>query len=223
MSTAADEPATAEETAMTTMRRAFAGLMIFGCLGWTSIATVERAAAAPIEVPPVPSNLAVPAGHSVFFHGRAVGTQNYMCLPQGSGVAWTLLGPQATLFQTFLGNPYQVATHFLSDNPDETDTLRPTWQHSFDTSRVWGKVRAMSSDPAFVEAGAIPWLLLEKVGTEPGPAGGSLLTRTTFIHRVNTSGGVAPSTGCSEPGNTGDLALVPYVTDYFFYRAARER
>jgi hypothetical protein len=198
-----------------------AGLIALGA--GPSVAMAQPGAAPRIEVPPVPSSLAVPAGHSVFFYGYAAGTQNYICLPSGSGVTWKFLGPQATLFQTFRGDHYQVATHFLSDNPSEIDTLRPTWQHSFDTSRVWGKVREQSTDPAFVEAGAIPWLLLEVVGDEPGPAGGSLLTRTKFIQRVNTSGGVAPSTGCSEPGNIGDLALVPYVTDYFFYRADRER
>lgn len=208
---------------MTTRRRNLAGLIVLGCLGWTSMAMAQPGAAPLLEVPPVPSNLEVPAGHSVFFHGYAVGTQNYICLPGGSGVAWKFLGPQATLFQTDQGDLHQVATHFLSDNPDEIDTLRPTWQHSADTSRVWGQARASSTNPAFVEAGAIPWLLLEVVGSESGPAGGSLLTRTKFIHRVNTSGGVAPSTGCSEPRHVGALALVPYVADYFFYRPGRER
>lgn len=208
---------------MITLRSTLVGLIVFGCLGWTAVATAQPGPTASIEVPPVPSNLAVPPGHSVFFHGHAVGSQNYVCLPEGTGAAWKFLGPQATLFQTVRGDDYQVATHFLSENPDETGTLRPTWQHSFDTSRVWGRVLASSTDPAFVEAGAIAWLLVEVVGDEPGPAGGSLLSGTSFIHRVNTSGGVAPATGCSEPEDIGALALVPYVTDYFFYRATRAR
>jgi hypothetical protein len=208
-----------EQKAMTTLRGALAGLIVLGCLGWTSLGMAEPRARARIEVPPVPSNLEVPAGHRVFFHGSAVGTQNYICLPQG----WTPLGPQATLFQTFRGDHYQVATHFLSLDPSEIHTLRPTWQHSFDTSRVWAKVLESSTDPAFVEAGAIAWLLLEVTAAQPGPSGGALLTRTTFIHRVNTAGGRAPSAGCSEPENIGAVALVPYLTDYFFYRAVRER
>lgn len=44
---------------------------------------------------------------------------------------------------------------------------------------------------------AIPWLLLEVVGEQDGPTGGHKLTETTFIQRLNTSGGVAPSTGCT--------------------------
>jgi hypothetical protein len=40
---------------------------------------------------------------------------------------------------------------------------------------------------------------------------------TTFIHRVNTSGGVAPSAGCSRTADVGARALVPYIADYIFY------
>jgi Protein of unknown function (DUF3455) len=43
------------------------------------------------------------------------------------------------------------------------------------------------------------------------------LTEITFIQRVNTSGGVAPSTGCAESADVGSKAFVPYTADYFFY------
>jgi hypothetical protein len=110
-----------------------------------------------IEVPPVPSNLEVPAGHAVFLEGQAVGTQNYVCLPTATGVAWKFLGPQATLFLTFRGGfQQQITTHFLSANPAESATPRPTWQHSFDSSQVWGRAAASSLDPNFVAPGAIP-------------------------------------------------------------------
>jgi hypothetical protein len=47
------------------------------------IAAVQ--AAAPVIVPPtVPSNLAVPAGSTVYLVGHAGGTQNYVCLPKGT-------------------------------------------------------------------------------------------------------------------------------------------
>ena len=56
--------------------------------------------AAPAEVPrpPVPGNLEVAAEFRPYLMVQADGTQNYGCLPSGAGVAWTLLGPQATLF-----------------------------------------------------------------------------------------------------------------------------
>lgn len=176
----------------------------------------------PIGVPPLPTALQVPAGHTLFLGTRAVGTQNYMCMPVAKRtVAWRFIGPQATAFVEVLDDlPEQIATHFLSVNPVE-GTTRPTWQHSVDTSRVWGRVRASTSDPSYVAPGAIPWLLLETAGTELGPTGGAFMAQTTFILRVDTSGGMAPASGCTNDDDIAKLALVPYVTDYFFYRASQ--
>jgi hypothetical protein len=84
---------------------------------------------------------------------------------------------------------------------------------------VWGRVRASSNDPAYVEPGAIPWLLVEVAGAQLGPMGGGFLTSATFIHRVNTTGGLAPTTGCTKRADVGAVALVPYTADYFFYKA----
>jgi Protein of unknown function (DUF3455) len=162
----------------------------------------------------VPSNIEVPAGNTAFLEGRAVGTQNYICLPSG----WTFFGPQATLFNDL---NEQVITHFLSPNPDESGTPRATWQHSGDTSTVWAMAIASYSNPGFDARGDIPLLLLQVVGDQVGPTGGHTLTATTFIHRLNTSGGVAPSTGCIL-SDVGKRALVPYTADYFFYSAADE-
>src|SRR5688572_16015289 len=96
--------------------------------------------------PSVPLGLDVPAGHKVFFVGHAVGTQNYVCVGMPSGAAvWIPFGPQATLFDD---DDVQATTHYLSANPDEIDTLRPTWQHSRDTSTVWAEPIASSQDAA---------------------------------------------------------------------------
>ena len=188
----------------------------------SSAAMAQTALAAGSHVPPVPANLEVPARHAVFLKGHAVGTQNYVCLPAASGVSWKFIAPQATLFHTVWGDmSQQLTTHFLSANPSENGLPRPTWQHSFDSSRVWGRVLASSNDANFVEPGAIPWLLLEVAGADPGPAGGFLLTQATFIQRLNTSGGLAPWTGCSQSAEIGNLALVPYAADYFFYKTSR--
>ena len=66
---------------------------------------------------------------------------------------------------------------------------------------------------------AIPWLLLKVVGAEDGPTGGDELAETTFVQRLNTVGGLAPSTGCTMSQQVGSRALVPYSADYFFYKA----
>lgn len=175
----------------------------------------------PINVPEVPGNLTVEEGNTAYLQTRAYGTQNYVCLPSATGVAWKLFGPQATLYPT--SAPMQIATHFLSPNPDEQGTPRPTWQHAHDGSAVWARVIQPSSDANYVAAGAIAWLLLEVVGKAEGPIGGGQLSRTTFIHRVNTQGGVAPATGCTAASQLGTVALVPYSTDYIFYRGKGQR
>ena len=161
-----------------------------------------------IEVPAVPSNLVVKAGHEPFLLTRAYGTQNYFCQ---SNATWKPYGPQATLYP---GNvPFQIATHFLSPNPEEQGLARATWMHSHDGSAVWAA--KIEEAPA---AGAISWLLLEKVGTIEGTIGSGLLAQTTFIQRVNTLAGLAPQAPCVPNA----IALVPYETDYIFYRAEKK-
>jgi Protein of unknown function (DUF3455). len=171
-----------------------------------------------VNPPPVPSNIQVPAGSKAFLVGHAVGTQDYVCLPSGTGVKFVLFTPQATLFNG--SDDRELTTHYFSPNPSEGGTIRATWQDSRDASTVWGQVRPgeSSSDPKFVAVGAIAWLLLRVAGTEEGPTGGNTLSSTTFIQRLNTSGGSAPSTGCTSSTDVGHLAFVPYTADYFFYK-----
>ena len=175
-----------------------------------------------ITPPSVPDQLNVEEGNEPFLLGHAIGTQNYSCQPSGAGVAWVLFTPQATLFDD---DGRQLITHFSSPNPVENSLVRASWQHSRDTSRVWAKLvqsATSSTDPAFVRPDAIAWLLLnvKDTGRQAGPTGGSTLTQTTFIQRVHTVGGLAPSTGCLQSTDLGNKAFVPYRADYFFYRKA---
>jgi hypothetical protein len=153
-----------------------------------------------------------------FLLGHAIGTQNYMCLPSGSGVAWVFVGPQATLYND---DDRQIMTHFLSPNSEEEDTARATWQHSVDTSAVWAMQIASYLKSNFVAREAIPWLLLQVVGADFGPTGGQMLTTTTYIQRVHTSGGLAPATGCTQASEVRTRAFVPYTADYIFYKASK--
>lgn len=168
-----------------------------------------------IARPAVPTTLEVDAAFRPFLLSHADGTQNYVCLPAAGGVAWTLVGPQATLFND---DVEQVATHYLSPNPQEAGVARATWRHSRDTSTVWAKAVATATDAAFVAPGAIPWLKLQIVGRKLGPDGGGKLAATTFMQRINTAGGVAPATGCASTADIGARAFVPYAADYVFYR-----
>jgi Protein of unknown function (DUF3455) len=166
-----------------------------------------------VTTPRVPPGLEVD-GAAPFLEGHAVGTQNYVCLPSGTGFAWSLFTPEATLFWD---GDAQLTTHFFAPNPDEDGTIRAAWQHSRDSSTVWASLVKASTDAQFVAPDAIAWLKLAVVGRRAGPGGGDKLTRATFVQRINTAGGVAPATGCAAAWDVGARAFVPYTADYYFY------
>lgn len=185
-----------------------------------SLAIASPAAAAAqdsIAPPAVPEIIEAPAGATPFLRGHAIGTQNYICAPAStpSGYDWLFLGPQATVFDD-AGE--QILTHFLSKNPFRSDALQATWQHSRDSSAVWAAKRFGSSDPAYVAADAIEWLLLDVTGAAVGPTGGDRLAGTRFIQRVNTEGGVKPPASDCRRSTVNTRKLVSYEADYYFYR-----
>ena len=208
--------------------------MIFTLSAFTYQARPARADG-DITPPSLPDDLApVPAENKLFLGTHAVGTQNYVCKPSGTGVAYVLFTPEATLFGEDGG---QAITHNFSPNPFEPNTdpkvvalggtIRAMWQYR-DTSRVWAKVHA--NDPitgkkgaVIVDQKAVAWLLLDRVGSLKGPTGGDKLFGTTFVQRLNTTGGLAPKTGCSSLTDLGNTAFVPYTADYFFYQSAESK
>jgi len=179
-----------------------------------TIALPSSARAQSVTPPPVPTDIQVPEGNQAFLIGHGDGTQNYVCSPGKSvgQVVWALFTPRATLFDDDGG---QLTSHFFSPNPGEVNTpVRATWQDSQDSSTVWAKANAS----VIVDQTAVPWVLLEVVGREVGPTGGATLFGSTFIQRVSTIGGVAPTTGCDTPADLGAKAFMPYTADYVFYK-----
>ena len=189
---------------------------------------ITNAVAQRISPPPTPTAITPPPGNSAFLLGHAEGTQGYVCLPTSTGgTSWTInpARPEATLFTKFFGLDIEIITHFTSinANPNGNATLpvplggNATWQSSFDTSKVWAKavgtVIAGTDAASCPNTGAIPCLLLQSIGNQKGPAGGKLLADTTYVQRLNTNGGSAPTTTCS----TGQTQLVPYTADYYFF------
>lgn len=195
-------------------RRSVAATIVIACIT-SPLAAHERHGRERLAPPDVPGNLVVDTAYKPYLRLHADGTQNYICLATATGVAWTFLGPQATLFDDDLD---QVVTHYLSPNPQESGLARATWRHSRDTSTVWAAAVETSTDAAYVAPGAIPWLKLQVKGAQLGPDGGGALARTAFIQRIDTAGGVAPATGCASTANIGARAFVPYAADYVFYR-----
>jgi hypothetical protein len=163
----------------------------------------------------IPPEIQVPPEAELFLVGHGFGTQNYVCVPSGAGVAFTLFTPQATLFDDDL---QQITTHFFSPNPEENNTIRATWEHSRDTSMVWGAV----THQQVVREDSIAWLRVDVKGAASGPTGGNKLTPTKFIQRINTVGGLAPATECRGAKDIGNKAFVPYSADYLFYKSETE-
>ena len=135
--------------------------------------------------------LRAPEGSSFAYHVHAKGVQIY----RWDGQAWAPVGPSAELYASANGNGL-VGTHFAG----------PRWQ-SLSGSTVRGEVL----DRCIYDANAIPWLSLKGI-PENGPG---VFAHTTFIQRVNTVGGKAPSTS----GSLNQVVEVPYTAEYYFYRA----
>jgi len=150
--------------------------------------------------PNVPTGIQVEAGNVPYLMGHARGTQNYTCQSTATGIAWTLVAPDATLFND---RARPIMRHYAG----------PTWEARDGSTVVGAKVNGVT-----VDATAIPWLLLRKTSTSMGPDGGDRLMGTTFIQRVNTTGGLAPASGC-DAAHLGAAINVPYTADYFFYTA----
>jgi hypothetical protein len=204
------------------VRRLFAAVLMLGC----ALGTVTNAAAQKIASPKTPDGITPQSGNTAFLEGHAFGTQGYTCLPTSDGgTAWnTNARPEATLFVDFFGKPVQIITHFASINENPHDFVpkpvplggNATWQSSLDTSKVWaaktGQIDA-GTDASCPNTGAIPCLLLQSVGNQEGPTGGKLLAKVTFVQRLNTKGGAAPTTACT----VGQTQLQPYTADYYFF------
>ena len=137
------------------------------------------------------TNLRAPAGSKLAYHTYAKGVQIY----RWSGTAWSFVAPSAVLSADAKGNS-TVGIHYGG----------PTWE-----SNSGSKVVATVIDRCTAEPNAIPWLSLGAVSTQ-GPG---VFARVTFIQRVNTDGGNAPT----DPGSViGEEARIPYTARYFFYR-----
>jgi hypothetical protein len=139
-------------------------------------------------------DLRVPAGHKVAFRAYAEGVQIY----RWNGTSWAFVAPEAVLF----AGPED-------DGPVGIHYAGPTWESASGSTVVGTVLERCTPNPD-----AIPWLLLEAAsGGGPG-----IFDGVTYIQRVNTVGGKAPT----DPGNVpGEVARVPYTADYYFYRAHR--
>jgi hypothetical protein len=155
---------------------------------------------APFSQAALPDAVKVPAGHKVVMETAAAGDITYECRVK-SGAAgqfeWVFVGPDAPL-KDRSGNA--VGRYY---GPPAT------WE-SKDGSKVTGAQLAVS--PA--AAGSVP---LQLVKANPAVGAGAM-QGTSYIQRVNTLGGVAPSAPCVT-SSVGQRQIVKYQADYIFWRA----
>ena len=146
----------------------------------------------------VPQQLQPPGSPSVVLRANAQGSQIYVCGAKagGGGYEWTLKAPDAVLADT-AGR--QVARHYGG----------PTWEAP-DGSKVMGEAAARVDAPG---GQAIPWLLLKAKSHD----GNGQFTGVSYIQRIETRGGVAPTSGC-DAAHIGEEDRVPYTAVYVFYR-----
>lgn len=145
----------------------------------------------------IPDNLKPRANESLAMIAAAKGVQIYECRAkqnQTGAYDWELVAPEADLFDT---NGKKIGKHYAG----------PHWE-STDGSKVAGTLKERADAP---RADAIPWVLL--VAKSVGPEGS--FSKITSVQRVNTVGGVAPKTACSQ-STVGTVSRVPYTADYYF-------
>ena len=153
--------------------------------------------------PRIPAELRVPTGHGFQSRATGVGVQIYVWTANPTNAAlasWVFKAPHAVLFASHKDARGElVGIHFAG----------PSWQDNDGSKVVAGRVAS-----ATIDATAIPWLLLQATST----AGDGNFTETTYIQRLNTVGGLAPSV----PGSVlGEESLVPYIADYHFFKAIK--
>ena len=161
------------------------------------LATAGSTFAAPDNAS-LPESVRVPAGHVFKLEAVGIGEITYECREKkdmAGAFEWAFVTPVATLWDT---QKKSVGKYYGG----------PTWEAA-DGSKVTGKQVAVA--PA--SAGNIP---LQLVKADPAMGSGAM-TGVTYIQRLETKGGVAPSATCNAAA-AGTKQQVAYQAKYVFYK-----
>lgn len=147
----------------------------------------------------LPDAVKVPAGHKVALETVGVGQITYECRAKkdAAGFEWVFVGPEAKLLAR---DGKQLGKYY---GPPAT------WE-SADGSKITGAQVAIA--PAAV--GNIP---LQLVKTNPAMGNGAM-TGVSYVQRVDTRGGVAPSKSC-DTAMLNKQEIVKYQSDYIFWKS----
>lgn len=150
----------------------------------------------------IPDDLQVPKGNKLALQTYASGVQIYQVRRNALDpniYEWVNVAPSATLYT----NPdfkNSVALHYKG----------PTW-HFIKGVFNGNKVVASKWKGVAVVQTAIPWLILKVVDSMSSPG-----NKITYIQRVCTTAGLAPSTPATA-SNLGTTDSIPYTANYLFY------
>ncbi|HZO28411.1 MAG TPA: DUF3455 domain-containing protein [Chloroflexota bacterium] len=147
---------------------------------------------------PFPENLRSPQHNVLQLKSYASGVQVYACKAKADDpnmFEWTFKEPIAELWNE---RGEMIGKHFAG----------PTWEGN-DGSKVVGMVVERANAP---DRDAIPWLLLQTKSN----AGTGVFTPVTYIQRLETVGGIAPTEGCDQATVNAERD-VEYAATYLFY------
>ncbi len=144
----------------------------------------------------IPAQIRVPNGYTPTLITHAIGEQIYQCVFIKENYSWALQAPDARL----LDNKGQIVGNHYSG---------PIWEYK-EGSRIVGQViNKLEVNPD----SSISWLLVKVIAHK----GKGMFSDIKYINRINTKGGLPPSTGCNE-NHLGTEKRTPYSADYVFYK-----
>ncbi|WP_333874499.1 DUF3455 domain-containing protein [Methylobacter sp.] len=143
----------------------------------------------------IPEPIKAPTGNHPVLTVHAKGDQIYQCSLNKGEYSWETQAPDAKLFDD---RGKIVGNH----------TAGPLWEYKEGSQVVGRVVKKIDMAPG----SAISWLLVEVVSHK----GNGLFSNVNFINRINTRGGLPPSSGC-DSNHLGSEKRVAYTADYIFY------
>jgi hypothetical protein len=149
----------------------------------------------------VPTQLIPPAGNVEVLRLHGDGVQIYVSTPNPSNPSqfvWTFTAPSADLSNN---GGHSMGSHYVG----------PTWEANNGSLVKGTKIAGVT-----VDSSAIPWLLLR--GRDW--AGHGMFSEVTYIQRLDTVGGLAPSW---TPTAAGIEVDVHYTATYVFFEAISPR
>ena len=165
-----------------------------------SLVVGTTSAFAMVDNASLPEPVRVPAGNTMKLWTVGIGEITYACREKADApgsYAWAFVAPVATLFDK---NQKAVGKYYGG----------PTWEAA-DGSRITGKQQGVAPGGD----GNIAFQLVKAAPAE----GMGAMKGVSFVQRVNTKGGVAPTAACDK-SSVGAEQQVRYQADYVFYAPA---